>query len=172
MNLVLVGYRGTGKTSVANELGRRMARPVISLDRQMVDRAGKPIPEIVAERGWTGFRDLEQELCAHYASLDELILDCGGGVVERDANVRALRQNGKLVWLRAEVDTIVARIETDTGRPSLTAKGFLEEVAEVLDRRTPLYRGAAHLEVVTDHRDIPEIAREICTWFGAQGNRP
>jgi shikimate kinase len=171
MNLVLVGYRGTGKSTVASELSRRMARPVISLDRRIVERAGKPIPEIVAERGWAGFRDLEQQICTEYAGLDELILDCGGGVVEREANVQALRQNGKLVWLRAEVDTIVARIQNDTERPSLTAKGFLEEVAEVLDRRTRLYRGAAHLEVATDGRDVSDIAREISTWFDAQAGR-
>ncbi len=166
MNLVLIGYRGTGKSSVASLLGERLDRPVVSLDQRLVMRASRSIPEFVAEHGWPAFRDLEGELCAEYAEQDRLVLDCGGGIVERPTNVQALRANGRLVWLRAEIHTIVERIRDGTERPSLTGSGtFVDEVAEVLGRRTPLYRAAADLEVSTDGRDLGDIAGEIADWF-------
>jgi shikimate kinase len=166
MNLVLVGYRGTGKSSVASLLGERLVRPVVSFDERLVMRAGRSIPEFVAEHGWPAFRDLEEELCAEHARQDGLVLDCGGGIVERPANVQALRANGRVVWLRAEIPTIAERIRRGTERPSLTGTGsFIDEVAEVLGRRTPLYRAAADLEVVTDARAVTEIAGEVIEWF-------
>jgi shikimate kinase len=171
MNLVLIGYRGTGKSSVASLLGERLGRPVVSLDQRLVVRAGRPIRAFVAERGWLAFRDLEQELCAEHARQDRLVLDCGGGIVEREANVRALRSNGRVVWLKAEIPTIVERIQHGTERPSLTGTGsFVDEVAEVLGRRTPLYREAADLAVATDGRGVPEIAGEIADWFARYGD--
>jgi shikimate kinase len=166
VNLVLIGYRGTGKSSIGNLLGQRLDRAVVSLDQRLVARAGRPIPEFVAEHGWPAFRDLEQEICAEYARQDGLVLDCGGGVVEREANVRALRENGRIVWLQADVSTIVERIRHGTERPSLTgAKSFVDEVVEVLARRSPLYREAADLEVVTDGLGVAEIADGIAKWF-------
>ena len=166
MNLVLIGYRGTGKSSVASLLGERLGRPVVSLDQRLVMRAGRSIPEFVAEHGWPAFRDLEQELCAEHARQDGLVLDCGGGIVERPANVQALRANGRVVWLRAEIPTIVERIRHGTERPSLTGTGsFVDEVAEVLGRRAPLYRAAADLEVATEGRGVSEIAGEVADWF-------
>jgi shikimate kinase len=166
MNLVLIGYRGTGKSSVASLLGERLGRPVVSLDQRLVMRAGRPIPEFVAAHGWPAFRDLEQELCAEHARQDGLVLDCGGGVVEREANIQVLRANGLVVWLQAEIPTIVERIRHGTERPSLTGTGsFMDEVADVLRRRTPLYRAAADLAVATDGRGVTEIAREVATWF-------
>ena len=169
MNLVLIGYRGTGKSSVASLLGERLGRRVVSLDQRLVMRAGQTIPEFVAEHGWAAFRDLEAELCAEHARQDRLVLDCGGGIVERPANVEALRANGRVVWLRAEIPTIVERIRHGTERPSLTGTGsFVDEVADVLGRRTPLYRAAADLEVVTDGRAVAEIAGEVTEWFTRQ----
>jgi shikimate kinase len=169
MNLVLIGYRGTGKSSVASLLGERLGRRVVSLDQRLVLRAGQPIPEFVAEHGWPAFRDLEAELCAEHARQDGLVLDCGGGIVERTANVEALRANGRVVWLRAEIPTIVERIRHGTERPSLTGTGsFVDEVADVLGRRTPLYRAAADLEVVTDGRGLADIAGEVAEWFARQ----
>ena len=169
MNLILIGYRGTGKSSVANVLGEWLGRPVVSLDQRLVTRARRSIPEFVAEHGWPAFRDLEQELCAEHARQDGLVLDCGGGIVERPANVQALRANGCVVWLRAEIPTIVERIRHGTERPSLTGTGsFVDEVAEVLGRRTPLYRAAADLEVATDGRGVTDIAAEVAEWFTMQ----
>ena len=162
MNVILVGYRGTGKSSVARLVARSLGYEVVNLDAEIVEKAGQAIPEIVADRGWEGFRDLEEEVCREAAGGDGRVLDCGGGVVERDANVGLLRSAGKVFWLTATPESIVARIAGDDQRPSLTGtKSFTEEVAEVLERRTPLYRKLAHVEVTTDGRTVDDVAAEI-----------
>lgn len=161
MNVVLVGYRGTGKSSVAQRLAAHLGLRLVSLDAEIVRAAGKPVPEIVAERGWPGFRDLEEEIVRTVAAQDGLVIDCGGGVIEREANFAPLRAAGPVIWLRASTATIVARIQDDTQRPSLTGtKSFTDEIAEVLERREPLYRRIAHHTVDTDARTIDEVAAE------------
>jgi shikimate kinase len=162
VNLVLVGYRGTGKSRVAHLLGEALGRPVVSLDEEIARAAGCSIPELVKARGWAHFRDLEEELCRRWGKEEGRVIDCGGGVVECGANFESLRRNGRVFWLRASVPTIVSRIGGDTERPSLTgSKTFTEEVEEVLARRTPLYERLAHLAVDTDGRSVEEIAAEI-----------
>ncbi|MFW6171149.1 MAG: shikimate kinase [Planctomycetota bacterium] len=162
MNIVLVGYRGTGKSVVARRLAEAWGWKVVSVDEEIEREAGQAIPEIVAGRGWNGFRDLEEHVTRRCAADDHQILDCGGGVIEREANIEVLRHAGTVVWLRASTATIVQRISGDTQRPSLTGeKSFTEEVAEVLERRTPLYRRVAHVEVDTDDRTVEQVASEI-----------
>jgi shikimate kinase len=162
MNLVLIGYRGTGKSVIARRLARMLGRPVVSLDKEIVRLAGKSIPDLVAERGWDHFRDLEQQICRRCGAQDGQILDCGGGVVEREANAAALREHGRVFWLRATPASIVARIGRDNNRPSLTGgKSFTQEVSEVLQRRTPLYQAMAHEVIETDDRRVADIAAEI-----------
>ncbi len=162
MNLVLIGYRGTGKSVVAKLLAERTGRPVVSLDEEIVRRIGCSIPAYVAKFGWEAFRDVEQEVAAEVSGRDGLIVDAGGGVVTRRANVDVLRNHGRVIWLTADPATIVARIQDDRNRPSLTGdKSFLDEVEEVLAARTPLYADAAHLQVDTAGQTPLEVAEWI-----------
>jgi shikimate kinase len=162
VNVVLVGYRGTGKSAVAEILAQQLGWHVANLDAEIVRLAGKPIPEIVQESGWPAFRDLEEQVVHAAASRDGWIIDCGGGVIEREANFSVLRAAGPVFWLTASTETIVRRIQGDDQRPSLTGqKSFTDEVAEVLKRRMPLYRRIAHHQVDTDQRTVEEVAAEI-----------
>jgi shikimate kinase len=166
MNIVLIGYRGGGKSCVGKVLAERLSFPYVSVDRAIAVRAGMSIPEIVELYGWSGFRDRESQEVREISGWDNIIIDCGGGVVERPENIGYLRENGCLIWLKATVATIVKRIEGGTDRPPLTAgKSFTEEVAEVLERRTPLYREAAMHAVETDERTPEEIADEIISFW-------
>jgi shikimate kinase len=171
VNLVLVGYRGTGKSAVARRLAALLGMRVVSLDEELVRRAGASIPDLVAAHGWPHFRDLEEALCREFGAADGLIIDCGGGVVEREANFGSLRAGGRVFWLRATPTTIAARIGGDTSRPSLTGrKTFIEEIEEVLDRRRPLYERMAHDHIDTDGRSPDELAHAIARRFlGATG---
>ena len=163
MNLVLVGYRGTGKTAVAQILAEQFELRTVHLDAEIEKRSGgSTIPEIVKDVGWPGFRDIEEEVVRAFAAQDGLVIDCGGGVVEREANFETLRKAGPVVWLKASPETVVRRIEGGDQRPSLTGtKSFTDEVAEVLERRTPLYRRLAHLEVDTDSLNVAQVAAEV-----------
>jgi shikimate kinase len=149
-NLILLGYRGTGKSTVAALLSARTGWPGVSLDRAIAARAALAIPEIVARFGWPGFREREREEVLRAAGLTRHILDCGGGAVEDARNVEALRECGFCVLLTAEVATIAARIGGDANRPSLTGKSIVEEIEEKLTQRGPLYRAAADIVVATD----------------------
>jgi shikimate kinase len=162
MNIVLIGYRGTGKSAVGQILAERLGRTLVNMDAEIVKQAGSSIPELVKAAGWEHFRDLETSEARKLAGLDNLVIDCGGGVIEREENIAILQQNARVFWLKADVATIVKRIEGDTQRPSLTSgKTFTEEVAEVLDRRTPKYRSAAHCEIDTDSATPAQIADTI-----------
>lgn len=171
MNIVLVGYRGCGKSAVGEILARRLNRPCIGMDAEIVRRAGMPIPQIVEAFGWPEFRDMETRLALELADQDGLVIDTGGGVVERPENVAALRKNGVVFWLTASVSAIVSRIAKDTQRPALTSgKTFIEEIEEVLDRRTPLYRAAAHYTIDTDQAGPDQVAEKIiAAGMGAKG---
>ena len=162
MNVVLIGYRGTGKSTVGKIVAARLGRPIVSTDKEIVRRAGSSIPEIVAAHGWDYFRDLESAVCQELAAQDNLVIDTGGGAILRQQNVDVFKRNGRLIWLTATVDTIAARIGGDTQRPSLTGtKSHVEEIRDVLSERTPKYQSAADLTVATDGRSIDELARTI-----------
>lgn len=171
MNIVLIGYRGTGKSLVGGLLARRLGMEYIGMDAEIAARAGMSIPEIVAKEGWPGFRDRESALVRDLAGRDDIIIDTGGGVIERPGNIEALRKNSCIIWLRAQVSTIVSRIREDTGRPALTAgKSFTDEVAEVLERRTPLYEEAALHVIETDSLSPDLIVEMIVVIWGKQRN--
>ena len=170
MNIVLIGYRGTGKSVVGKQLAKRLGMQCISMDERIVEKAGMSIPEIVAKHDWPAFRDLESEVARELAGRDNLIIDTGGGVIERPENVSTLQANGLIVWLRASVGLIVSRIEKGTDRPSLTGKSFTEEVAEVLERRTPKYRSAAHCEIDTERLTPQQVTERIIAIWREKGD--
>ena len=162
MILVLIGYRGTGKTAVGELLARRLQMPCIGMDEEVVNRAGMSTKEIVDKYGWPKFREIESEVARELSGRDNIIVDTGGGVIETLENIETLKKNARIFWLKASVDTIVSRIQTCTERPALTAgKTFTEEVAEVLERRIPRYKSAANYEIDTDGRTPDQIADKI-----------
>ncbi len=162
MNIVLIGYRGTGKSVIGRILAKRLAMPCIGMDAEIVKRAGISIPDFVAANGWPKFRDLESAIAMELAERDQIIIDTGGGIIERPENIEALSKNGIIFWLKASVDTIVARIAGGTERPPLVeGKTFTEEVAEVLERRLPKYQAAARHEIDTDQLTPQQIAARI-----------
>ena len=166
MNLVLIGYRGTGKSTIGKQLAAELDLQYVCLDDELAVRAGKSIPEIVEAFSWDYFRDLEEEVVKDYAGRDGQLLDTGGGVITREANTSRLRENGIVFLLTATVEDIVDRIGPDQGRPSLTgSKSFTDEVAEILREREPLYQQAANFTVDTSSYAPHEVAQQIALQF-------
>lgn len=162
MNIVLIGYRGTGKTAVGRVLAKRLGWPLLTFDALIVERAGRSIPEIVEAHGWEYFRDLESEVTLECAAKDRQVLDTGGGCILRPGNVDALRKNGILFWLQASVTVIAERIGGDNQRPSLTgSKSFVDEISEVLRERSAKYQAAADYALNTDSLSVEAVARRI-----------
>lgn len=168
MNLVLIGYRGTGKSSVGKILAARLSRILVSTDEEIVKRAGATIPEIVKQHGWDHFRDVESQVIQDVAGREGQVIDTGGGAILRAQNVEALKASGRVFWLTASIETIAQRIGGDTNRPSLTGtKSFIEEIDEVLRERLPKYEAAAHHIIATDGRPVDRIADDILRQFQA-----
>ncbi len=164
MNIVLIGYRGTGKSTVGRLLAARLGRELVSTDAEIVKRAQRAIPEIVAQQGWDYFRDLESDICQELSSRDHLVIDTGGGAILRPQNIEALKKNGTAFWLTASVETIVKRIGSDNQRPSLTGtKSFVDEIQDVLQERMPKYQAAADHVIETDNRSINQLVETMLT---------
>ena len=169
MNIVLIGYRGTGKSHVADLLAELLHRSVFHMDQEIVALAGMDVSHIVSHYGWEHFRDLESKAVLTASKRDQLIIDTGGGVIVRDSNVQNLRVNGITFWLKARPQTIAERIKDDTERPSLTGgKSFLEEIEEVLDNRTPRYQAAADYEIDTDSLSPEEVVARIVQFVSSE----
>ncbi len=167
MKIVLVGYRGTGKSTVAKLLAARLGLEAVSTDRLVEARVGSSISAFVAAHGWPAFRVIEAEVVREVATRDGLVIDTGGGAILDSASRAALRAGARVFWLTASPDAIAARIGNDSSRPALTAgRSPIEEIERVLAEREPLYREIAH-DVVTSETETPaEVADAILSRLG------
>ncbi|MFH1612395.1 MAG: shikimate kinase [bacterium] len=162
MNIVLIGYRGTGKSAISRVLSKKLKLEVIHIDDLITQKAGISILEIVSKFGWEKFRELESDIIFEISQKDKCIIDTGGGVILKDENVVNLKKNGVVILLKANIETIVKRIEKGKDRPSLTGeKTFIEEIQEVLSQREEKYNKAADFVIDTSNLSIEEIVNEI-----------
>lgn len=163
--ITLIGYRGSGKTSVAEALAERLNRAFIDADIEVERRAGKCIADIFRDDGEPEFRRLEREVMQELLSRDSLVIASGGGAVLNADTRNDLKASGPVVWLQASVETLMTRIARDESsadrRPSLTGAGLSEEIATVLAEREPIYRECATLIIDADSRPPAELAEEI-----------
>ncbi len=162
--LTLVGYRGTGKTSVARMLSEQMGWDFVDADVELERVAGRTIAEIFADDGESAFRDLESQIIGDLVKYPKCVIASGGGVVLREENRLAISES-LVVWLTATPRTINERIGADsksaTQRPDLTEQGGLAEVKAVLKERHSLYESVADMIIATDGKTPREIAAEI-----------
>jgi shikimate kinase len=163
-NIFLIGYRGTGKSTVAELVAAKLGLQYIDADALLEERHSRSIAQIFATEGEAGFRDKEaallQELCCHR----QRVVATGGGVILRDANRALLRGSGRCIWLTADPRTIAKRMAGDPAtsarRPALTTGG-IAEIEELLKIREPLYRECADWTIDTAGRTPDEVADMI-----------
>ncbi len=164
MRLTLIGYRGTGKTTVARLLSQRWQVPWWDADAEVERRAGRSIKEIFAADGEAGFRAHEERAVAELMRGPAGVVALGGGAILSAANREAIR-SAVVVWLTANAKTLDARISGDpitrSQRPDLTADGGLSEIEAILREREPLYRAAADHIVSTEGKTADQVAAEI-----------
>lgn len=165
--ITLIGYRATGKTTVARRLSELMRVPTVDTDVAIEERAGKSIARIFSEDGEPRFRDLEAAVVAEYLIVPEpLIVSTGGGAPLREETRLVMKSRSVVFWLTASVETIARRMTRDettaSRRPSLTeAKSPIEEISSVLAAREPFYRAAATFVVDTENKSIQDVVDEV-----------
>jgi shikimate kinase len=170
--IALIGYRGSGKTTVAQQLAMQLGWDWVDADGQVERRAGKSIAAVFADDGEPAFRELECEVVADLCRRRRVIVSLGGGAVLRKENCDALQNCASVVWLQASIDSIEQRLAADpvtsARRPNLTAVGGRHEIERLLAERTPHYEACATLVVDTEGKDPTAVASEIVAALNAR----
>ncbi len=159
-NIVLIGFMGTGKTTVGKLLAARLGLAFTDMDDVIVERAGKSIPAIFADDGEPAFRALERQVVVDLAARRGLVIATGGGVVLNPDNTRDLGASGLLVALSASPDVILERLRHDTGRPLLSAGDKGHKIRRLLAERQHLYN-AIPTRIDTDLLTSAAVAERI-----------
>ena len=157
--IVLIGYRGTGKSSIGKNIANILGIPHLDVDTVIEEKEGRPIPQIFSDEGEEGFRNREEQII-YRLPITPAVISTGGGAVIRHENIRSLRRNSIIILLTSSEEMIAKRIG-GTSRPSLTGLPLIDEIHTVLEERMPLYRSAADFVYDSTGKTPREAAGEI-----------
>jgi shikimate kinase len=164
-NIVLTGFRATGKTLLGRTVAARLKWAFLDTDDLLCQRLGAPIADIVARHGWAFFRQAEGRLLRELTAVEATVVATGGGAIEHRQEWQELRQGSFVVWLDADIATIRQRLRDDPNssqqRPSLTGSAMQDEIGELLQQRKPLYSAGSDLRLETAGKTPERLAEEI-----------
>ena len=160
-NIVLIGFMGTGKTTVSRYLSAMFGMDMIEMDQEIADREKMSIPEIFSTYGEEYFRELETRLLIEFQDRKNVIISCGGGTPLRAQNVAEMKKNGRVVLLTASPETVYERVKDSEDRPVLNGRKNVAGIAELMEQRREKYESAADLVVQTDHKTVAQICEEM-----------
>lgn len=169
MNIILIGFRGTGKSAAGRLVAKRLGWEFIDADDYLEKKTGRDITAIFDEGGEKSFRRIEESVIAELCGLRHKVIAAGGGAVLSKKNVRNMKKSGMVVLLEADADTIYSRLKADektrSQRPRLTDRGAYDEIVHLLDYRRGYYDKAADYRIDTSQRSPQEVAEEIVATF-------
>lgn len=160
-NIVLIGFMGSGKSTISRALSKVFAMEVIEMDQVIAEREGMSISEIFEVHGEEYFRNLETELLRELQNRKGVVISCGGGVPMRDENVVEMKKNGKVVLLTASAETILDRVKNNHDRPLLENNKTVTFISDLMTKRRDKYEAAADIIIQTDDKSAFEICEEI-----------
>lgn len=175
MNVVLIGFRGSGKSTVGRLLGERLRRDFIDCDDFIEKRTQLTIREIFERHGESHFRALESEAIAELSKLDGKIVATGGGAVLKYQNMQVFkRAGGRVFFLQVSPETAYERIQADPAtrsrRPALSDKDPFTEIREQITLRAPYYLQAADVVVPADARSVADVVEDIVRHLAGGGH--
>ena len=159
-NIVLVGFMGVGKSVVANKLAIKLKRKLVSTDKLIEQKTKRTIPNIFRDSGESYFRQLEKSVIKELSEKDNLVIDCGGGVVLNQKNIELLKKNGIIFYLAASPEVIYKRAMQEPDRPLLKVDDPKVKINELLKARTPRYEQSDHT-IDTSHHNVDQTVSEI-----------
>ena len=162
MNIVLCGMMGAGKTTIGIKIAEITGKRWYDTDGVIVDKYGK-ISDIFEYYGEPHFRKLETEVVKELSQKDELVISTGGGLVLKKENNELLQQNGKIIFLRASLETLAKRLHVDGTRPLLqtSTESIRDRLSRLMQERMPIYEHVADYIVDVDGKTPEAIAEEI-----------
>lgn len=163
---------GCGKSTVGRHLARRLSLPFVDSDQRIEQRIGCRIREFFEREGETAFRDIEQEVLAGLATGEPCVIATGGGSVLREANRRAMREAGQVIYLRSTPDELWRRLRSDTQRPLLQVADPQGRLRQMHAERDPLYQEAAHFVIETGRPSAPTLTNMILMQLELAGVLP
>lgn len=163
-NLALIGFMGTGKSTVGNVVARHLRFRYVDSDALIESRVGRPISEIFAQEGEAWFREQERQLVAEFATYNQTVFATGGGLAAHGENLASLKQHALVVCLWASPDTIWERVKRRSHRPLLQTPDPKASVQQLLAKRIPFYRQADVL-INTEQRSLPQVVQNVLHQF-------
>lgn len=160
-NIFLIGFMGSGKTTISDYLSTMFAMKSVEMDHIISEREGMSISDIFAEFGEEYFRNLETNLLIEMQSKQNVVVSCGGGVPMRANNVAEMKKNGRVVLLTARPETIYDRVKDSHDRPLLENNKNVPYISELMEKRKEKYEAAADIIIETDGKDELKICEEL-----------
>lgn len=160
INLYLVGFMGTGKSTVGRLVARQMGFEFLDSDHEIERQQGKPVSQIFAEAGEERFRTLERAYIESGHPANRCVVSCGGGLVVPPGMIELLRQRGIVICLHAPIETILQRTMQATHRPLLEVANREERLRQLYAQREAIYRRSGTL-VLTDRRPLKDITAHV-----------
>lgn len=162
-NIVLIGFMGSGKSSVGRYLARKFQWKFIDTDQYIENREGRKISRIFSEDGEEAFRRMETEVLKELIAdgAEHIVLAVGGGLPVRKENRDLLKRFGTVFYLKATLDTLERRLSGDTSRPLLQGGSLREKIAQMMEQRGQIYRSLADCEIRTDKESFEKIGQAI-----------
>lgn len=160
VNLYLVGFMGTGKTTVGRAVAQKLGFHAVDSDHEIERQQGKTIPEIFAQAGEPAFRVMEREFIEHGHPAERTLVACGGGLVIQPGMLALLKEKGVVVCLHASIETILARTARHRNRPLLDVENPEERVRTLYAAREPIYKQAGTV-ILTDSRPLHDIVSHV-----------
>lgn len=166
-NIALIGFMGTGKTSVGKILSKTLKMKLVGTDDLIVGLAGKSINEVFEQDGEQRFRKLEIEVVKRISDEKESVIDCGGGIVLNRVNINRLKKNAKIILLTASPEVVLKRVSIDNEeRPLLNTHNRSDRIKKLLAFREPLYRESADFEINTSNLGVDQVVEKILEFLG------
>jgi shikimate kinase len=160
-NIVLIGFMGTGKSTISDFLKNVFAMDVVEMDQIIAQRQGMSISDIFETYGEQYFRDLETNLLIEMQSRSNVVISCGGGTPMRECNVVEMKKNGRVVLLTAKPETILDRVKNNHDRPLIENNKTVPFIADLMEKRRAKYEAAADIIIETDGKNELEICEEL-----------
>ena len=164
MNIALIGFRGSGKTTIGKLLAKKLDKKIISVDDEIEKRTKLSIYKFVRKYGWDKFREVESDVIEYISDFDDCIFDTGGGIVMRNENIINLKKNSLIILLTSDIKIISQRLKNSKSRPPLTKKNYLDEIKDAMEEREHRYKKATDYTIDTS-RLTPEEVCDLITHY-------